>query len=205
MAETRPADRSGTQRWGAASARQDRFSGSWRSTETAAKPGGPRMNLTTRYLGLTLANPFMPGASHWSRSHDTVLQLRRGCLGDRDAPRCSRSRSSRAPLGHDRVAPWARCRPRPRHGFGRNSICARARSLPRATGAHQAPRRRTMIRSERDDGRGWLSSPVINAPRRRWSSTSITSPPTRSEDARSVSAASSTSSRCSRNRSGSIA
>ena len=33
------------------------------------------MNLTTRYLGLTLAHPFMPGASPLVDRIDTVLQL----------------------------------------------------------------------------------------------------------------------------------
>ena len=33
------------------------------------------MNLTTRYLGLTLAHPFMPGASPLVDRLDTVLRL----------------------------------------------------------------------------------------------------------------------------------
>jgi hypothetical protein len=47
-----------------------------RALSGAGRPAGrPRMKLTTRYLGLTLAHPFMPGASPLVDRLDTVLRL----------------------------------------------------------------------------------------------------------------------------------
>ena len=76
--------------------------------------GSPRMNLTTRYLGLTLAHPFMPGASPLVDHLDTVLQLEDAGASAIVMHSLFEEQIVSERLGHDRVRAMSPRRPRPR-------------------------------------------------------------------------------------------
>ena len=61
------------------------------------------MNLTTRYLGLTLAHPFMPGASPLVDRIDTVLQLEDAGASAIVMHSLFEEQITRARFGHDQL------------------------------------------------------------------------------------------------------
>jgi Dihydroorotate dehydrogenase len=63
------------------------------------------MNLTTRYLGLTLAHPFMPGASPLVDHLDTVLQLEDAGASAIVMHSLFEEQIVSERLGHDRIRP----------------------------------------------------------------------------------------------------